>query len=387
MAKAKRQRIQRASVNGIRVYSRHSAECPNKKDSSYLKCNCPKWLQYQQDGKPKKESAKTRSFAQAKKAAEDKDKELRGEVAPVAKAVNVEQALKDWITFREKNGLAVVAHKRMSALLLAWTQQNKIAFMHQITTAGVISFRDSLPYKSNTSTSLRVRWGIISGFFGWCRGSKRITENPIPNNNEFPQFKIKVRKTEVVPPTGNDIAKAIATIDNVLVWDAARKNRVRLLMLLMRHTGMAIVDACTLSPEKLKGNLIRSNRKKTGERFRVRIPEWLAEQLRALPNLFYGRTPGDTHTTKMHDHYGDDFRRVFRLAGVAMTSHKFRHFFITESLSHGTAVDDVSKMVGTSPREIRRTYWHWIKEDDDRMDQVQANLWAKTGADEDVTVQ
>lgn len=42
----------------------------------------------------------------------------------------------------------------------------------------------------------------------------------------------------------------------------------------------------------------------------------------------------------------------------------------------------LSKMVGTSPKEIRRTYEHWIKEGEERLDDVQAEVWKRQGLDE-----
>jgi hypothetical protein len=46
-------------------------------------------------------------------------------------------------------------------------------------------------------------------------------------------------------------------------------------------------------------------------------------------------------------------------------------------------VDDVSDMVGTSPKEIRKTYRHWIQEEEDRLDEAQREAWLKMGLDED----
>ena len=46
----------------------------------------------------------------------------------------------------------------------------------------------------------------------------------------------------------------------------------------------------------------------------------------------------------------------------------------TESLSCFRLVcmlNDVADMVGTSSKEIRKTYRHWIKEAEDRLDEVQ----------------
>lgn len=45
-------------------------------------------------------------------------------------------------------------------------------------------------------------------------------------------------------------------------------------------------------------------------------------------------------------------------------------------------VDDVADMVGTSSKEIRKTYRHWIKEAEDRLDEVQREAWLKMGLDE-----
>jgi hypothetical protein len=39
-------------------------------------------------------------------------------------------------------------------------------------------------------------------------------------------------------------------------------------------------------------------------------------------------------------------------------------------------------MVGSSPNEIRKTYRHWIKEAEDRLDKVQREAWLKMGLDE-----
>lgn len=40
-------------------------------------------------------------------------------------------------------------------------------------------------------------------------------------------------------------------------------------------------------------------------------------------------------------------------------------------------VDDVADMVGTSPKEIRKTYRHWIKEAEKRLDAVRREAWLK----------
>src|ERR1017187_1401514 len=58
------------------------------------------------------------------------------------------------------------------------------------------------------------------------------------------------------------------------------------------------------------------------------------------------------------------------------------HFRISEWLAQGVSVADVSKWVGTSEKEIHETYKHWIKEAEDRLDEVQKQAWLAQGLDE-----
>jgi hypothetical protein len=128
----------------------------------------------------------------------------------------------------------------------------------------------------------------------------------------------------------------------------------------MRETAVALVDAQKFDPATLEdGTLIRNNRHKTHERFRVRISSSLAKQLEALGSPAF---PGTYREWRER--------------------HGFRHFRISEWLAEGVSVSDVSKWVGTSEKEIRKTYEHWIKEAEDRLDEVQKQAWLAQGLDE-----
>jgi hypothetical protein len=41
----------------------------------------------------------------------------------------------------------------------------------------------------------------------------------------------------------------------------------------------------------------------------------------------------------------------------------------------------VADMVGTSPKEIRKTYRHWIQEEEGRLDEAQREAWLRMGLD------
>ena len=119
--------------------------------------------------------------------------------------------------------------------------------------------------------------------------------------------------------------------------------------------------------------LIRGNRTKTDERYRVRISQSLANQLKAMGSPAF---PGT------YVKWREELNALLDKAGVKMTPHGFRHFRISEWLAQGITPTDVSKMVGTSEKEIRKTYEHWIKGAEGRLDEIQRQSWLKQGLNE-----
>ena len=103
-----------------------------------------------------------------------------------------------------------------------------------------------------------------------------VSQIPFPNPRTHPQFRIKYERPEVCVASPEDIALALN--------NATGLNR--LLMQLMRETGMALVDAWRFGVgNRLEDHtLIHGKRTKTKESFRVRISPALAEQL--TPGMF-----------------------------------------------------------------------------------------------------
>jgi integrase len=362
----------------IIIYRRHSADCDQTADRYAPRCGCPLWFQFNWnrastvlDGKKLKRgqnkwTANTRSWSEAQTNAKKLDKGLEDllQGKTVRHGGTVEAAINEWQEFREKNGLTNTKPKLMGQKLIDWCEKNEILLLTAITTDRVMKFRMSLPFRTGDSSSLKVHWAVINGFFNWAQGMGYIDKNPIPTSRQNPQFAIRYDKKEVKPPTKEEIEKVLTTATG----------QVKLLAQLMRETAMALVDAQKFDSATLEdGTLIRSNRRKTHERFRVRISSSLAKQLEALGSPAF---PGT------YREWRERLYKVFREAGVKMTPHGFRHFRISEWLAQGVSVADVSKWVGTSEKEIRKTYEHWIKEVEDRLDEVQRQAWLAQGLDE-----
>jgi integrase len=327
-------------------------------------------------------SAETRSWSDAQSKAKELEKNLQAlaEGKTVSKGATVEDAVKEWLEFRSKNRLDNTKPDLMGRKLTGWCEKNEILLLTALTTDRVVKFRISLPFRTGDSSSLSVHWAVIGGFFNWCVGMGYIDKTPIPNSRQYPQFAIRYQKKEIVPPTKKQVEKILA----------AATGRVKLLCQLMDSTGMALVDAQKFGmsqpnaqeyglskPERRPlledGTLIRGNRTKTNERYRVRISESLKKQIEALGSPAF---PGT------YREWRERCYKAFKEAGVKMTPHGFRHFRISQWLAHGVSAADVSKWVGTSEKEIRETYEHWIREAEDRLDEVQRQAWIKQGLDE-----
>jgi len=378
----------------ITTYRRHAVDCKHKDDRYHPRCGCPLWFQFNWsqpdttlDGNKlrrgqNKWSAETRIWSEAQTKAKRLNSDLEAllQGKPVRQNVTVRAAVNEWLEFRSKNRLDNTKADLMRRKLTEWCEKNDVVLLSAITTERAMKFRMSLPFRTGDSSSLSVHWAVIGGFFSWAVGMGYIEKSPIPNARLYPQFRIRYKQKEVVPPSKQGVEKVLMT--------AARQ--VAILARLMRESAMALVDAQKfgMSEEDAKkygvskperrpllqdGTLIRGNRTKTGEAYRVRISRSLAEQLQALGSPAF---PGT------YVKWREDLYKVFGLAGVKMTPHGFRHYRISEWLAAGVRVEDVADMVGTSPDEIRKTYRHWIKEAEDRLDEVQRQAWLAQGLDE-----
>jgi len=374
------------------VFRRHNRDVCDSTNRYEPRCGCPLWVQFVWKGTPgvfegkklayqNKWSLETRSWSEAQSRVNDLEERLKdfveGKLKP--KDETVAAALQEWYEFRDQNGLGNTKAKQMGGKLVEWCEKKNILLLTAFTPDNAIKWRLTLPHRSGDSSSLSVHWSIISGFFSWAAGMGYIEKSPIPDPKLNPQFRIRFKKTEVKPPTKRQVEKILN----------AATGQVRLLCQLMRETAMALVDAMKYAmsqqdaekyemskPERcpvIQGMVIRGNRTKTNQRYRVRISESLAKQLEALGEPAF---PG-TYTQ-----WRERVNKAIKDAGVKTTPHGFRHYRITEWLSAGVHVDDVADMVGSSPNEIRKTYRHWIKEAEDRLDEVQREAWRKMGLDE-----
>jgi integrase/recombinase XerD len=146
-----------------------------------------------------------------------------------------------------------------------------------------------------------------------------------------------------------------------------RSLRLRALILLMRWSGLSILDAVTLERNRLQGHRLLLYRHKTKVPVFVPIPAAVAEMMHALPNsnprYFFWTGNGDPHTAKKG--WQRSLRRLFKTVNLRTEDgqprrchpHMFRDTFAVELLLAGVPLDQVSLLLAHSSVKITEKHY------------------------------
>ena len=384
------------------VYARHTSDCPKKSDRFWKRCRCPKWIRGVLDGSTIRQTADTRSWEKA----EDKRRQLEEEAEQRAAAIRdgeapsrtsepitVKDAVKRFLASKRNENLADSTLDKLKTIFekqfLAWATSAGFKHLAEITTADLEAFRDTW---TDGPLAKKKKQERLIGFFyygmrlGWIKSNPRLFgSNPGGRATHGLLSKIEfdliVDSTYIYQPKG---------------WLECRNQatRLRILILLMRWSGLAIRDAVTLERRRLndKDELLLY-RAKTGNPVYVPLPHEVAEALRNIPagpspNPRYFFWSGNGSPKSVVGNWQRSFRRLFTIANIRRDDgspkrchpHMFRDTFAVEMLLAGVPLEQVSILLGHKSVKItEKHYAPWVKA---RQDQLAANVrlaWKVTG--------
>jgi site-specific recombinase XerD len=204
----------------------------------------------------------------------------------------------------------------------------------------------------------------------------------------LPKFKIDEPETQ--PLTVDEYEQLLASVSAAVAkGDPRRKTQsnsgrrspdeeenqttiVRAFLECMRWTGLAIRDAVTLPRSAMMHDTtkkiyrVRTKRAKTGTPVSVVIPAHVAEAMLAAhgldPNPAYFFWSGTGKPQSATSNWGQRYiAPVFAAAGITsegnILSHRLRDTFAVHPLEHGTATEEVSRLLGHE--SIRTTERHY----------------------------
>lgn len=373
----------------VTVFVRHSAGCKYAGDEQTRRCRCPKHLRWTLDGKQHRKAAKTRSWEEAELAKHALIDQLSG--TPVTSTPvtpkTIDEAVQLFIADKKVQGLTpdlIKKYRLWLGRLQRHCEAAGIYTVRGVTRETITAFCENWPelYPSTyTRAKLRERY---KSFFRFCYESQWIDRIPI-----WP--KIKIEEPPTLPLTADEYKRLLDAVyvavrdRNYDYWTV----RVRALFQLMRHSGLAIMDALTLRRDELihdaKKGVYRviTSRQKTGTDVTVPLPPDVAAELLAVPNDSpdYFFWSGKGLKKSVTGNWGKRFIvPAFEAAKIEsdghMRSHRLRDTFAVDLLEKGIPLEEVSRLLGhTSIKTTERHYAKWVKGRQDRLDSLVMGTW------------
>lgn len=387
----------------LSVYTRHYPPC-KRNNPAWRRCKCPKWIQGTLDsGEFIRRSAKTRSWEKAEKLVRKLEKgpdSAPAQTAPPApvppkveepkpvpghKRIEIEEAVETFLKDAAARGLKEPTQQKLRNLcrrqLLGWAKRESIVYLDELTTAHLTSFRNEW---TDAALARKKKHERMISFFKFCVDCGWLQKNPAA---AMRRVKADPVPTDYFPP--EEIEKILEATKQYRGPDYEEVHnhatRLRILVLLMRWSGLRISDAVTLERTRLVGNNVFLYQAKTGLPVYVPLPPDVAESLRTIPpgakpnpRYFFWSGNGDPRSAVKD--WQRTFRRLFRIANITKLDgtrkrcfpHMLRDTFAIELLLSGVPIDQVSILLGHSSLKItEKHYSPWVKA---RQEQLEASV-------------
>jgi integrase len=424
------------------VFSRHSANCPNKSEGSYLRCNCKKWIRVydprvqdpkkrqthflDQNGQMKRSPfpAKTRSASDAEKirqaledsydpdkrraaAAEAKLKALQAEKE--SQTVTIEQAVARFLVAKSNiDNVVGSTLDRYKALLgnvdpkfevktkgkfLTWLdQQNpRPVQVVDLTRPVIESFIGSWNFNAQWTKS--TNFTALNAFFSYCADHKWTPENPME--------RMKRPKVEKGNRTGafsdeqwiaieETATKATEVTD---LADRQKSQRLLTFVQLLRWSGMALTDATQFSTDLIHKGVLTYKRQKTKKTASTKLPEHVLELLRTVPPVNgTPEQPFRNHSITLKANKHNWWRQLvdlYKTAGIGKIktdvgmlrnpgAHTFRDTFAIGLICARVPIVNVAKALGDTIKMVEDHYMPWME----KMKEVQVEETSRAVADQ-----
>lgn len=364
----------------ITIFVRHSAGCKYAGDEFNKRCQCKKHLRWSINGKQYRCKTGQRSWAGAEDKKRELEAQLSGKVPDTQEARLLSDAIDTFKANKEAQGLnprVLKMYRRYLKRLLEYSESRGLFGVKQaLTLDNLIAYRATWPDVYPSSYSRATVQKITRAFLHFCHDAGWIDRTP-----KLSPIKIDAPETEPLTEAEYQSILAKAT------------GKTRVIVELMRWSGLAICDASTLKRTDLSFDkdkdlyrIIR-DRTKTGEPLYIPIPKVIAETVLATLNgnpvyVFWNKRKLDASEYRHACTMGELIAAAFAAAGVEsaghMVSHRLRATFAVDLLTKGVPLEHVSKLLGhRSVTTTERHYAKWVKGRQDRLDALVSATWAK----------
>jgi integrase/recombinase XerD len=281
----------------------------------------------------------------------------------------IDDSCDSFVRDAEARGLRVTSiykYRLLFKQLKAFARDKGFIHLDELDVDALRGFRESWV---NKNYSARKKLEALRTFFRFAHDAEWIHKNYA--------LAIKPPKVEQ-PPTMpfsrdefNRVIRACGIYPRAEFPNARLGLRLKALVLLLRHSGLRIADAVTLSSRQIKDGTIVLRTEKTGTDVRVPLPQDTVTALEAVlqPNGYYFWSGRGTKKSCVGD-YQRSFKKLYDLAGVANGhAHRWRDTFAVELLLARVPLVDVSALLGhQSIKVTEQHYSPWVIERQEQLE-------------------
>ncbi len=359
----------------IDLYRRHSSTCKHSdKGQNYTKCTCVIWGYGTIQGRPVRQSMKTRDWTIALR--NSAQLEEKPERLDIAASISITKAVNHYLDDCGGRHLKPSTIRSYANVLRAFEAHCHGRKLRELSVLRLEDFDSYRLSRDITINSQRKEIEHLRSFCAFCCDHDWMEKN-------YAQ-KLKVpRSMEVatMPYERDEIIKLLNACDrianNYLESAERARLRARALILLMLYSGMRVSDCITLHRSRLADDgRLRMRTMKTGNHLYVKLHPDCVAALRLLPvESEYFLWSGNGKVTSATGSARRTVTCISKLAGVPARPHRFRDTFAVELLLAGEDIRTVQLLLGhSSVRTTEDHYSPWVRRMQDRLDSATDKL-------------
>jgi site-specific recombinase XerD len=318
--------------------------------------------------------------------------DIQAGVVKPADQLTVAKAVEKFMAWKRNAGLEPPTIQKIAKTcerIQVFCDASGLDFIADVKLTHLTSWEWSRYFK--TTRSLIVSQERVKSFFRYFHNSGDIPKNPTAA-----WTRINGKTPQASGFNGDQYKHILDTIPKA-DFSPGMQSRIDALVELMRHAGLAIIDAATIE----RTNIVRTGddyrvklpcRQKTSKKEHLQpidnaIPRYVGEKLMQVANgnpryVFWngGRSGEGTDQEKREavKYWQKQIRKLLDKAGhPKAASHKFRHTLAIEMIRHGASFEDVAAALGNSVAVVAKYYSHeWAKVRQGRTDAAIMATWA-----------
>jgi len=377
----------------LTLYKRHLAACPYKaKGRAHRRCTCPMWVYGVVDGEEIRQSLKVTTSDEAERELERLKLQLTHPENSGRGPVTLAQAWDEFQRDAESRQLrepTLRKYKYLRTDMERFAAQEGLRFVAEFKLEELRKWRSTWP---NRNLSAVKKLEFVRCFLRFAHDAGWIPDNPA---RKLKLPKIAARPT--MPFTSEEMVGILAALDGYGQEGSRNRRRMKALVLLLRHSGLRIGDAVTLSKERIAGDKLFLYTSKAGTPVYCPLPGFVVTTLEAAigeHERFYFWT-GNGKPKSIISDWQEKLKTMFESAklsnGRALANghaHRFRDTFATELLLAGVPLERVSILLGhSSIRITERHYAPWVRSRQEQLERDVRASWSSSLRNEQMLLQ